>query len=81
MNRYIKFYFGRKLKIFNKNLILRANFIFFIYIYFFFILYPIPKIRKIYLKNYENVGIIFLLFFPLYDKDMKLQNQSFSSLK
>lgn len=77
MNRYIKFYFGRKLKIFNKNLILRANFIFFIYI--FFILYPIPKIRKIYL--YENVGIIFLLFFPLYNKDMKLQNQSFSSLK
>lgn len=80
MNRYIKFYFGRKLKIFNKNLILRANFIFFIYIYIFFILYPIPKIRKIYLKNYENVGIIFL-FFPLYNKDMKLQNQSFSSLK
>lgn len=80
MNRYIKFYFGRKLKIFNKNLILRANFIFFIYIYFF-ILYLIPKIRKIYLKNYENVGIIFLLFFPLYNKDMKLQNQSFSSLK
>lgn len=72
MNRYIKFYFGRKLKIFNKNLILRANFIFFIYIYIFFILYPIPKIRKIYLKNYENVGIIFLLFFPLYNKDMKL---------
>lgn len=49
--------FGRKLRIFNKNLILRANFILFIYI--FFILYPIPKIYL-----YRKCQNIFSLFFP-----------------